>query len=258
MDTLDLATDISEPLADARRSFAALSDDSRKEIREYRNSVYRLRYRVSASGARAFSLRTGDVITGDDIPRVFQSKLHDSLSSEIDAPESYVRVQGYGSVFDVGYYMIDQFGPYVETMSRKAFDASIERGQSLRVSLLRSHAGLGLASTESRRMAVGVDDYGLGFCAALNPEETDSRDLIEKLQAGSTPRDTSIGGQIRDYSWDDDFTHITINDWWMSRGEISAVQIGANPAGFIMLRSESLQSKLAAVEAVQINRKLRI
>ena len=259
MDLTTLSSDLREPLDDARKSFRALSEDARAEVTRFRSLAYaNTSYRYTPRDGTAFSLRTGDVITGDTAPSHFQSEMHDALHSRVEAPDSHVRVQGYGSVFDVGYYMADKFGPYVEVMSRKAFDASVEKGADLRVSLLRSHAGLGLASTESKRMAVGVDDHGLAFSAALNPNETDSRDLIEKLRAGSTPSDTSIGGQIRDFTWDNDFTQVTINDWWLSRGEISVVQIGANPAGFIMLREKSLQSKLAAIEAVRLVKHRRL
>jgi len=257
LDLRSLAPEIGELLHDARRDFKRMEPEMRDSVRESRIAGYRGLRKVQGVDSRlAFSLRSGEVLTGDTAPEVVHTDLHDELNRQIDAPPQFVRVQGYGSVFDVGYVMHDMFGPYVETMERGAFDSSLELGSSLRVQFLNSHQGLGLASSESRRMAIGTDDIGLGFVAALNPAESDAMDVISKLASGSSSRDTSVGGSIREVEWNDDYDHVRIKDWWMSRGEISAVHAGANPAGFVVLRDESLKVKLAAVDVGQ-QRKLR-
>ena len=128
----------------------------------------------------AFRVSDGQILTGDKPPKIEPAEVHNALASklELDNP-NYRMIQGYGSVFDVGYVMYDMFGPYVEYMSSKAFDASLKM-KGLRVSYLMSHQGLGLATTTGKRMAIDKDEHGLGFVAALNIEESDARNLICK------------------------------------------------------------------------------
>ena len=252
MDFRSLPAEVGDPLIEAERDWRKLSYDSREEIRGKRQlrltgwrtwgdqeSVY------GHPAAVAVRVGSGKILTGDAPTKMTVTELLHDLGSDERLPvqgPGFEVIHGYGSVFDVGYVLYDAFGPYIEYMNSSAFDASLALDQ-LQVSYLRSHSGLGLATTLGGRMAVGVDDHGLGFAASLSLAEQDAVELISKLQSKSTSNQTSIGGTIRDYEWNEEYTEVEIMDWWMSRGEISSVHAGANPAGWADIRGGGKKKK---------------
>ena len=256
IDLRSLPKALREPLEDSRSGWGGLTEDARDEIRKFRDSATRTR-RVWGGDAPnclgSFRATDGEVITGDTPPEMTVTPLLKALAESLTIDGDDRRaVHGYGSVFDVGYVMNDRFGSYIEYMNRHAFSKSLDL-EDLRVSFLLSHDGLGLATTTGERMAVGDDDYGLGFVAVLNTQEVDAGSFVQKLESGSTSSDTSIGGSIRAYQWNSDYTEIELFDWWLSRGEISAVHAGANPAGWVALRSSTSQEdvELAAMNTTR-------
>ena len=232
IDIRALPSEHSDPLAEAARSFKKLSNSSREELITQRGLESGGKRIWGGQGVAAFRVGTGEVLTGDKPAKMKVTPLLDSLAESVEGPDT---VHGYGSVFDMGYILYDAFGPYVEYMNSSAFESSLAL-PSLQMSFLRSHEGLGLATTTAGRMAVGTDDFGLGFVASLSLVESDAADLHNKLRTGSTSNQTSIGGWIRESEWDEDYTSVEITEWWLSRGEISAVHAGANPAGWVDIR----------------------
>ena len=257
MDFRSFPSKYADDFTSFQRDWVKLSDTSKDEIRSTR-SLSSIEKRLWGSGSKAsFRVGTGEVLTGDVPTAMVVTPMLNKLATDIELVDGQFKgVQGYGSVFDVGYILYDMFGPYTEYMARSAFNKSLAL-PALQTSFLRSHQGLGLAHTidlntlePSGRMVLGADNYGLGFAASLNPSESDSRDLIEKLQHGSTSSQTSVGGSIDDYQWNDDYTEIEILDWNMSRGEISIVQAGANPAGWVGLLEYSNNVNLQALAEI--------
>lgn len=235
-----------EGLRESRKEMCGLSDNARAQVRSVRERERCEETHWGEDAVGVIRLSTAEMVAefgvpvddGSVAPELRNTPLLDRLAPEV-RNDGFVTVQGYGSIFDHGYLFADAFGLYVEQMDAKAFDASLERGSQLRVSLLIGHRGIGLAEGTAGRMRVGKDERGLGFVASLNMAETDSKDLVEKLRTGSATTDTSVGGRIDAMEWNDDYTVGTITDW--SLREISVVNQGANPAGYVMLRSETPQ-----------------
>ena len=71
------------------------------------------------------------------------------------------------------------------------------------------------------------------------------------MKTYSTPTDTSVGGWIRDFEWNEDYDEVEILDWSMSRGEISSVHAGANPGGWAALRDHVIVDKAALAEIME-------
>lgn len=230
---------LSQRVMDSFHSFSTdwgkRSDEAKQEVRDYRNKVLGGKQLWGQRAEASFGLNGGEVLTGDVPTEMVVTPLLNKLSGEIDlVNERFDAIWGYGSVFNVGYIMHDMYGPYVEWMNPHAFDPSLQL-EVLQMSFLRSHEGLGLATTQHGRMRVGVDVHGLGFAASLNQAESDASELMEKLRNGSTSSQTSIGGYIEDYQWNDEYTEVEIMEWNLSRGEISVVHAGANPAGWVSM-----------------------
>ena len=239
VDFRSLPAELGDPLIEAGRSYSKLSDSARDELSSHRRLGLQGKRTWGGQGSAAFRVGSGKILSGDKPGQMKVTPLLDSLAADVSGTEV---VHGYGSVFDVGYILHDSFGPYVEYMNRSAFDSSLALPK-LQMSLLRSHEGLGLATTLAGRMAVGTDDYGLGFVASLSLAETDAADLYHKLRTGSTANQTSIAGWIRESEWNEDYTEVEVRDWWLSRGEISAVHAGANPAGWVDIRGGNTKNK---------------
>ena len=204
------------------------------DVRSARSGIYRKGSTAQWGGSSrgyAFRVSTGDVFTGKEAPRMVPSS---DLRAAIDGMDAEYRVYGYGSVTDIGYVMYDAFGPYIEIMDARAFDNGL-KNNDLQVSFLIGHEGLGMATTRAGSMKVGVDDVGIWFVAALDLRESDSADVYNKLERGSTSSETSVAGVVDDYEWNEDYDEIRILDWNMHRGEISIVRAGANPAGWVQV-----------------------
>ena len=227
-----------DDLRSARADFKKLSVESTIEvITRRRNSLIGRRQWGDKSTA-SFRISTGEVDEGHEpVLQQLTSTLETLAESLEFVGDRNIGVYGYGSVFDVGYVLYDAFGPYIETMGRNAFDSSLAF-PTLQTSFMRSHEGLGLAHTLSGRMKMVADDHGLAFAASLNLDEIDARDVYEKLFTGSTSSQTSVGGMILDHEWNEEYTEVEIHEWSMSRGEISIVHAGANPAGWVRLMPE--------------------
>ena len=246
----------SDLIADYRSRWAEMSTERRGELSQYRTQSSRVELRRARTLMGRVSMREGVVLDGSDQPDTTPTPLLESLFSQLSEFPSGrgAAVWGYGSIFDVGYLYRDEWGPYIERMATTAFDAS-KAIPNVQTAFMSSHRGLGMATTRAGRMAWGTDKLGLGFAASLNLEEPDSRSVRDKLESGSTPTDTSVGGSILDASWNDDYTELTITQWSLSRGEISIVQAGANPGGWVTLATPPVvvnEAALAAIDEIQI------
>jgi len=154
-------------------------------------------------------------------------------------------VTGYFTVYERGYEMWDEFGPYVEIISRGAgtdLDADPD------VNFLVNHAGLSMARTINETLELGQDDTGGWNKAWLNPERGDVRDLVSAINDG-TVTEQSFAFLIDKGRWNDDFTVYRIDSYLIHRGDTSAVNYGANPYTSIATRSMELLHRAGEIPA---------
>lgn len=169
----------------------------------------------------------------------FASKLRGKLT-ERDGRQFY-RVEGYASVFGLPYPMWDQFGEYDEAILRGAADATLASQPD--VAFLVNHRGMTMARTKNGTLELSADDIGLRDVAWLNQERTDTRDLISAID-DELIDEQSFAFLITDASWNDDFTRFEIRAFDIDRGDVSAVNYGANPYTSIAARSGELMRDL--------------
>lgn len=168
-----------------------------------------------------------------------QAQLRAQLQ-EHDGKQLY-RFDGIASVTDQPYTMYDHFGEYEEIVSRKAFTETLAANPD--VAFLLNHRGMTMARTANKTLELALTDEGLRAQAWLNPERQDVRDLVIAMNDGDIT-EMSFAFMLQDGRWSDDFTQFTITRLDIHRGDVSAVNYGANPYTSIAARSQELLSDL--------------
>lgn len=151
-------------------------------------------------------------------------------ASKSPAGEDRVTVSGYASVTESPYEMHDMFGPYIEVVSRDAFDKTL--AASPMVEFTKNHGaggGLPMAHTRSGSLVLSVDDTGLRYEAQVNPTRSDVADMLTAMRDGDFA-EASFKFRIDAGQWSPDYTEYRINAVDLNRGDVSAVNFGANPA----------------------------
>jgi HK97 family phage prohead protease len=136
------------------------------------------------------------------------------------------RVQGYASVVGKKYKMYDLFGEYSELVSPGAFDVTLSKTPD--VAFLVNHRGVTMARTTNGSLELESDQKGLKSIAYLNPKRNDVRDLILAIEDKDIT-EMSFAFLIKDGEWNEEYTEYTINEVDLDRGDVSAVNYGANP-----------------------------
>jgi HK97 family phage prohead protease len=148
---------------------------------------------------------------------------------------------GYASIVERSYEMWDFFGPYSEKVSAGAFDATLAAQPD--VAFLVNHTGLTLARTTSGTLELSADALGLRSMAWLNPQRDEARNLALAIDDKNVT-EMSFAFMIDEASWNDDFTEFTIERVNLNRGDVSAVNYGANPFTSIAARSQQVMRDL--------------
>lgn len=162
--------------------------------------------------------------------------------------DSSATVVGMASVTEVGYEMYDMFGPYTEVVSADAFDKTL--GQSPLVEFTLNHArggGPPMAHTRNETLTLSVIDAetsGLGFSADVDPSRSDVADVLKALKRGDLA-EASFKFRIVRGQWSPDYTEYRIEEVDLHRGDVSAVNFGANPNATSALRDEAPAAKLS-------------
>lgn len=159
--------------------------------------------------------------------------------------KSFYELDGYASVTEVGYEMYDMFGPYTEVIDAGAFDETLRSDPD--VAFLLNHRGLTMASTKNQTLELSVDETGLHSLAWLNPTRSDVKDLVSAIDDGLIT-EMSFAFRITDGQWSPDWSEYRIKAVDLNRGDVSAVNYGANPHTSIMARQNEL---MAQVEQLQ-------
>lgn len=148
--------------------------------------------------------------------------------------KSYYEVDGYATTFDRGYEMYDMFGSYTEIIDSHCLDASLAASPD--VAFLVNHRGMTMARTTNGTLDLTADATGLANHALLNAERQDVRDLASAIN-DKLVDEMSFAFMLLDGTWNDDYSVFRITEADINRGDVSAVNYGANPYTSITARA---------------------
>lgn len=177
------------------------------------------------------SIRAARAATNGAIP-CGSARMHAFPTSQIRAKlvkrdgKQFYEVEGYASVFHRDYEMWDMFGPYEESVDPAAFDKTLSNEPD--VAFLVNHKGVTMARTANNTLELYKDSTGLGAHAFLNAERQDVKDLASAID-DKLVDEMSFAFMLNDGHWNDDFDRFTILEADINRGDVSAVNYGANP-----------------------------
>ncbi|MFE4469547.1 HK97 family phage prohead protease [Leifsonia sp. NPDC056824] len=185
--------------------------------------------------SRAAAAQAGALTTfhGDARQQEFRSEIRASRSVQGD--KEFLVLDGYASTVEQGYTMYDIFGPYTEVIDRGAFDLTLASNPD--VNFLVNHTGMSMARTLAGTLELSADDHGLRSIASLNPQRNDVHDLELALRDGAFDQ-MSFAFRIEAGDWSPDFMTFRIRQVNLDRGDVSAVNYGANPNTSISARAK--------------------
>ena len=154
--------------------------------------------------------------------------------------KQFHEVSGYATAYEKPYDMYDMFGPYEEHVAQGAATATLAADPD--VVFLVNHTGLAMARTNGT-LTLSEDAHGLADKAYLNPDRQDVRDLVAGIDDGVIT-EQSFAFRIDEAWWNDDFTEFKIVQFDINRGDVSAVNYGANPATDIAARQQEIARML--------------
>lgn len=155
----------------------------------------------------------------------------------------FIRFVGEAVVFNRFYEMWDIYGPYRERVAAGAADDTLAAHPD--VAFLTNHRGITMARTTNGTLDLSATRAAMPIVAWTNPERQDVRDLAAAVRDGNIT-EMSFAFTLADDGgeWNDDFTEYTINRFDIHRGDVSAVNYGANPYTSIAARSQEILSDL--------------
>lgn len=164
----------------------------------------------------------------------FAAQLRSSLVDR-DGRKFY-QFDGYASTVNQTYQMYDFWGPFEEKIDGGAFDKTLAADPD--VAFLLNHRGMTMARTKvSKTLELSVDDTGLLTKAFCNPERQDVKDMALAIDDGDINQ-MSFAFMIVRGQWSPDYTEYTILEVDLDRGDVSAVNYGANPYTSISARAK--------------------
>jgi hypothetical protein len=140
--------------------------------------------------------------------------------------KQFYEVNGYATVFNRAYQMWDAFGPYNETADAHMLDKSLSKHPD--VAFLTNHTGMTMARTKNGTLELNKDDLGLKVHAFLNADRTDIQNLARAIN-DELIDEMSFAFMLEEGEWNDDFSEFRIIQADIDRGDVSAVNYGANP-----------------------------
>jgi hypothetical protein len=196
-----------------------------------------------SSGARDITARPSQRRHAQHLDHVSPARVSRRFDVRASGVSSPV-VATYASVTDKPYEMWDAYGPYTEVVNLDAFDATL--GADPLVEFTLNHGaggGLPMAHTRNDTLTLAAvkdgDVTGLWYEASVDPTRGDVSDMLKAMErldlAESSFKFRIIRGQ-----WSPDWTEYHINEIDIDRGDVSAVNFGANPftAGDMLKHSQ--------------------
>lgn len=187
--------------------------------------------RMSVRALRA--QHSNETPSGQARMAAFPSKMRANLITKDG--RQFFEVEGYATVFNRGYPMWDQFGPYQEVADAHMLDRSLAMNPD--VAFLLNHKGMTMARTKNGTLQLSKDDHGLKTYALLNAERSDVQDMARAINDGLID-EMSFAFMIDDGQWNDDFSEFRLMSVDINRGDVSAVNYGANPWTSIGARAQ--------------------
>lgn len=165
-----------------------------------------------------------------------------------------VTVGGMASITEQGYEMYDMFGSYTEVVSLDAFDRTLGNAPLVEFTLNHNRGGgLPMAHTRNGTLSLSAvkegDATGLAYEAQVDPTRTDVADMVKALQRGDLA-EASFKFSITRGQWSPDYTEYRIDEVDLERGDVSAVNFGANPAATSMVRDAAATARALDPEDV--------
>lgn len=194
---------------------------------------------VKARQQRAES-NPGELPGGNKRVRSFPGKLTARLVERNG--RQFYHLNGFATVFERAYDMWDAFGEYREIMDYNALTKSLSMNPD--VAWLVNHRGVTMARTTNGTLELGVKPdesgyHGLNTDAWLNPERQDVRDIVSAV-VDELVDEMSFAFQLNDGIWNDDYSEFRITEADINRGDVSAVNYGANPYTSIHARTADI------------------
>ncbi len=188
---------------------------------------------------------------GGDAARVqsFKGRLQRAGTERRNGKE-LAHLAGYATVFSKRYEMWDAFGPYWEEVAPGAADDTLAADPD--VAFLVNHMGMTMARTRvgggrsEPTLILAADAKGLADDAFVNPERGDIQELLTAID-DELIDEQSFAFMVTEGGWDDAWERYTIYAFDIHRGDVSAVNYGANPYTSISARSQQVMRDLSAL-----------
>lgn len=180
--------------------------------------------------------------------QAFRSRF--STRSELVGGATRQIFEGYASVTERGYEMWDMFGSYTEVMAAGAFDTTLRNSPD--VAFLTNHGGVTMARTSRAgkpgTLTLDADGTGLHDVASTNPDRPDVQILMHATQDGDVD-EQSFAFMIENGEWDPTYSTFRVTQVNIDRGDVSAVNYGANPYTSMAARSSEIMRSLERMPA---------
>jgi HK97 family phage prohead protease len=160
--------------------------------------------------------------------------------------KEFFEVSGYATVFDKPYTMYDMFGPFTETVDATALDKSLANDPD--VAFLTNHRGVTMARTTNDTLELDANNKGLKIRGLLNTERADVKLLMSAIK-DELIDEMSFAFMLNDGEWNEEYDAFTITEADINRGDVSAVNYGANPYTSIEARSYTFMHELKDMPA---------
>lgn len=166
-----------------------------------------------------------------------------------DKETGYVVLRGYAATYEpYDCYGGPEAGGWVEQLRMESFKRTLEAKPD--VMLLLNHTGAPLARTKSGTMTLTADRRGLLVEARLDPSDPDVQALLPKMRRGDLD-EMSFAFRVKDQEWNSDYTHRTITEVSLQKGDVSVVNYGMNPNTRVAI-AEGTVGALASLSGRQL------
>ena len=216
-----MASEKSAVAAEARKKAGEARAERYDQLRSKAGRDLRLQERVPIGQARSAA---------------FPARQMRASLEEYKGSDKY-HLAGQATVFNKLYEMWDFFGPYEEYVGTGAADETLAADPD--VAFLVNHRGLTMARTASDTMKLAATKEALEVDAWVNPKRTDVKDLVLAIDDGDIT-EMSFAFRIDEGWWSDDFMTFKIAKFDIHRGDVSAVNYGANPFTSIAARQQEI------------------
>lgn len=165
------------------------------------------------------------------VPRTVEQRSRPFRGVELrEAPDgtgsSRLTFLGYACVTEEPYEMQDWLGPYTEVVRGGAFTKTLGEGADVPFKI--NHEGMTLARTKSGTMQLAEDSTGLHVEADLDPANPQVQALRSAMDRGDID-EMSFAFWVTRQVWSPDWEQRDILEVNLNKGDVSAVNYGANP-----------------------------